>query len=293
MHPVIDVIMICHFSGQLDLDSFQSFALALCSCHSSITFPILPAISLHMGLITDTSVIFLVVQFDVDSFQTFTLASCSRCVSILNISLPAIGLYVSSIFDQRMSVTVICASRCSSIFFYQTDFNSFQSLRISGSSGKLSIFRPSHPAECLTVHSIIYVIMVCHFSGQFHLDGFQSFTLTLCTSHGSVFHPFLPSVGLHMRLITDATVILLIFQLDLNSFQPLTLPFCSGHFPVADKILPSVSLHMGTVRNLCFFCLYFNLFFCSLWSNRFFCHFRRFCCFYLFSFFRCCNFRFF
>jgi len=56
MHTIIYIVFILVGTGQFNADGFQTFCLSRRSTHHTIFFPVLPAIALHMRLITDTQI---------------------------------------------------------------------------------------------------------------------------------------------------------------------------------------------------------------------------------------------
>ena len=203
MYPIINVIMLCHFSGQLDPDPFQSLGLSGGSGKGSVFHPILPAIGLHMSLIGNLSGIILSRQRNFNAFQTLCQSGCTGQVSVKFISLPAISLHMSLVSHTRMLINIGGIARRGSAFFYQTHLNGFQTFGVPFRSGDLSVFRPVKPAISLRVHPIVNIVMLRQFPSQFDPDRFQAFRLSGCSAFGSVFHPVKPAVSLHLRTILN------------------------------------------------------------------------------------------
>ena len=69
MHPVIDVIFLCHFTGQLNLNRFHPKFLPFCSGNSSIALPALPADILDMCPVLDSTGVCCIFKADFQSFH--------------------------------------------------------------------------------------------------------------------------------------------------------------------------------------------------------------------------------
>ena len=76
MHTIIYIVFILVGTGQFNADGFQTFCLSRRSTHHTIFFPVLPAIALHMRLITDTQIT-VPGYADCDTLQTLCTSDSS------------------------------------------------------------------------------------------------------------------------------------------------------------------------------------------------------------------------
>ena len=96
--------MLCHLTGQIDPDCFETFCLATRTTHHAILPPCrlivlisLPAIALYMCCIHDVSAVLLVRKTDIDTLQPLCLTTCTTHLTIVLPCLPAVALHMGTV----------------------------------------------------------------------------------------------------------------------------------------------------------------------------------------------------
>ena len=163
MHTVINIILVCNFPGQLDLHCLQPFRLTAGSGDLSVGFPVLPAVSLHMSTIGDTTCQIGIRQRYFDCFQPLCASDSTGNLSVSAGCLPSIALYMGRIGQHFIFCFVRDSpvARCVLTFFHQFDLNDIQFFCIPQSSGSFSVFCPIQPSDTLYIRSVIYIILFC------------------------------------------------------------------------------------------------------------------------------------
>ena len=210
MYTIVDIIMVCKFTCKPDPDCFQTLRLSACSTHSSICYPIHPSIRLNMCLILNASTIARSLNIDTDTFETFALPGCTADRSIFRPGcFPAVGLSMYTVVD----------TWCLRCYILRNDLNLdfFQSLCFASSACQRSIVYPALVISiCLNVYTVTDIIMVCKLSREPDLHGFQTFTLSGCTSWLTTCSPIRPSVCLSMYPVLNRSCVTCVI-LQINS----------------------------------------------------------------------------
>ena len=250
MHTVINIIFLCHFSRQLNLDCLHPLRLPCRTGNPISIHPIEPTIRLGMYTILDSTCIFLVQQLDPDCFHSLCKTLCSTVSSSQHTIEPAIRLHMSLILYQRLNIRFIHRPGSFSTLCHKHDLHSFQTLCCICRTGNLSIFCPIQPAIGLHMGTIIYIIMLFHLPGQSHLQSFHSFCLSHSTGNRSVRYPVKPAIALYMGSVLHRAAIFLVRQLDTDCFCTFLKTNSSCGCAVHCPVFPSIRLHMGTVSNI-------------------------------------------
>ena len=154
-----------------------------------------------------------------------------------------------AIRNQWIFIALSANFRCFITFFHKTDFQCFQTLSISGTSGFLPIACPAKPAITLYMGAVINVVIICHISCQTDLNGLKAFRLTGCSGKFTIFLPPLPANRLHVSLVFDSAFVFTVRQFDLNGFHSFSLTSYSGLLSVKSFALPADGLGMSIIRN--------------------------------------------
>ena len=166
MGAIINIIFLCHFTGQLNLNCFHLLTYSCCSSHSSVTLPALPANILNMCPVLDSAWICNIFQTNLQGFHSFVLSCNPPSFSVKHSRIPTICLHMGLVYNIWNFSTVFkrarCTSRNCSSFCHQTDLDSLYSLTISGCSCTFTIFCPAKPAVCLHMYPVINVVFGCH-----------------------------------------------------------------------------------------------------------------------------------
>ena len=105
--------------------------------------------------------------------------------------------------------------------------------------------------------AVVYVVMLCHLAGQCDTDCFKTLRMSACSCHLTITEPCihivliaLPSDGLYMCRIDNASAVWLVRKLDVDAFESLCLTACSAHHAIVLPALPAKGLYMCAVCNI-------------------------------------------
>src|SRR5699024_424813 len=212
MGTVVNIVVLCDLSGQLNLNRLHTKRPAGCPRKGSILFPALPADILHMGAVLNSSgssIHGCIRQPDFQSFHPKTLPDRTKNLIICDFTgIPDI-LHMTGILQISRAVPftkrISGCSRCRITFFDQTDFHCLHPIVKSFGSGALTVFRPAKPPKLLNMSRIVYIIISGKFSRQLNLDRFHSERLSFRTCQFTILFPALPADILDVGAVPDSS----------------------------------------------------------------------------------------
>ena len=102
MNTVVNIIMLCHLSGQTDLNRLQPQSFSNCTACSTVFCPCgFPSKILHMGTVFYAAFVRLILQTDFERFHSLVFSDRSACSTVLYFILPAVCLNLGLIKDMR------------------------------------------------------------------------------------------------------------------------------------------------------------------------------------------------
>ena len=195
MNPVINVIFFRQAASQLNLNRLEPLRLAYRTAFLAIISPILPAVGLYMGAITDTPL--GAVDINTDRFKPLCLTHCAADFPLSYVVLPAVALHMGLIGQNVLAFLHKRPSGRaggSAILFNDTDLDRFHLLIKADCPRDLSVFCPIQPSIGFGMNPIIQIILLGGLACQFKPDSLNSLTVSSISVEFSGFFPALPSV---------------------------------------------------------------------------------------------------